>query len=111
MTSKDKAGLSVLYLNSRSIKSCTRTRNKIQQLQDMVSLGDFDIVVIETWLNSSVRDNGILPQCYTVYRRDRQDVHADKEGGGVALCAPDNVFSSRRRDLEPAGEEVVICEL
>ena len=110
MTSKDKAGLSVLYLNSRSIKSCTRTRNKIQQLQDIVSLGDFDIVAItETWLISSVRDNEILPQCYTVYRRDRQDVHDDKEGGGVALCVRDNVFSCRRRDLEPAGEEVVIC--
>ena len=107
MTSNDKAGLSVLYLNSRRIKSCTRTRNKIQQLQDIVSLGDFDIVAItETWLNSPVRDNEILPQCYTVYRRDRQDVH-----GGVALCVRDNVFSCRRRDLEPAGEEVIVCEL
>ena len=77
MTSSDKAGLSVLYLNSRRIKSCTRTRNKIQQLQAIVSLRDFDIVAItETWL---VRDNEILPQCYTVYRRNRQDVHADKE--------------------------------
>ena len=86
--------------------------NKIQQLQYIASLGDFDIVAIaETWLNSSVRDNEIPPQCYIVYRRDRQDVHADKEGGDVAPCVPDNVFSCRRRYLELAGEEIVICEL
>ena len=76
----------MLYINSRSIKSCTHKRNKIQQLQDIVSLGGFDIAAItETWLNSSVRDNEILPQCYTVSRRNRQDVHADKEGGDVLM--------------------------
>ena len=46
-----------------------------------------------------------------MFRRDRQDVDADKEGGGVALCVRDYVFSCRTRDLEPADEEVIICEL
>ena len=38
--------LSVLYLNARSVKSVTRTINKLHQLKDAVSMGNFTIIAI-----------------------------------------------------------------
>ena len=103
--------LSVLYLNARSVKSVTRTRNKLHQLKDAVSMGNFTIIAItETWLDSRVNDSELIDSSYSVYRRDREDVLGDKTGGGVALCISNDVFSCRRKDLEPS-DEVVICEL
>ena len=53
----------------------TRTRNKLHQLKDSISMGKFTIIAItETWLDSRVNDSELIDSSYSVYRRDRDDV-------------------------------------
>ena len=101
-----------MYLNARSVKTVSRTKNKLHQLHDIINLSNRDIVAITvTWLNDKVNDRELLPSSsYTVFRRDRQDVRGDVTGGGVAVLIKKNIPSLRRTDLEP-NEEVLVCEL
>ena len=101
-----------MYLNARSVKTVSRTKNKLHQLHDIINLSNRDIVaIIETWLNDKVNDRELPPSSsYTVFRRDRQDVRGDVTGGGVAVLIKKNIPSLRHTDLEP-NEEVLVCEL
>ena len=72
-------------LNTRSVA------NKLSKFQGFVYSSDFSIVCItETWLNSDIFDNEILPSGYSIYRKDR-----DSRGGGVLLAIKDSISSSR----------------
>ena len=96
----------------RSVKTVSRTKNKLHQLHDITNLSNRDIVAItETWLNDKVNDRELIPSSsYTVFRRDRQDVRGDVTGGGVSVLIEKNIPSLRRTDLDP-NEEVLVCEL
>ena len=48
----------------------------------------------ETWLNEDIKDNEIIPDNYTVYRKDR-----NREGGGVLLAIRQDLKSSEEPDL------------
>ena len=62
------------------------------------------LIITETWLNGSVFNNEILPDNYTIYRRDR-----DSRGGGVFLairdCIPSKLLPS------PDNSEVITIQL
>ena len=74
-----------LNLNTRSVA------NKLSKFQGFVYSSDFSIVCItETWLNSDIFDNEILPSGYSIYRKDR-----DSRGGGVLLAIKDGISSSQ----------------
>ena len=63
--------MSCLYLNARSIKSVTKTCNKLTDLHNMVFEHNKHIIAItETWLNDTVNDCEILPMNYTPHRKD-----------------------------------------
>ena len=62
-----------VYLNARSIKSVTKTCNKLTDLHNMVFENDKHIIAItETWLNDTVNDGEIIPMNYTAYRKNRE---------------------------------------
>ena len=64
---------------------------------------DFSLIAItETWLNNGVLDGEILPNNYTIYRRDRAS-----RGGGV-LLAVNNNLSSRQFSSSDDIESIVV---
>ena len=51
-----------MYLFARSVKTVSRTKNKLHQLHDIINLSNTDIVAAtETWLNNIVNDTELLP--------------------------------------------------
>ncbi|XP_066270906.1 uncharacterized protein [Branchiostoma lanceolatum] len=103
--------LRVIYLNARSVKAVNYQRNKLVQLENLIHLNSPDILAItETWLNSDVRDQEVIPSDFATYRKDRQNTHANKTGGGVLLAVRTSVYSTRRVDLEPQ-DEIMVCEI
>ena len=69
--------------NARSI--C----NKLNFFQSLAYSKSFDIICItETWLTSSILNKEILPENYTIYRRDR-----GSRGGGILIGISDNIPS------------------
>ena len=87
-----------LLLNTRSVKSINRDRNKLVELQSLVSLNSIQLICLsETWLNSTIADSEILsPYCFNVYRKDRHGV-----GGGVLMAVHTSITSIHRSDLVP----------
>jgi len=104
--------LSCLYMNARSLKAITPTSNKLVELQNLVASHDVRFISItETWLNSSVLDGEILPQGFTIHRKDREETAPDQRGGGVMLAFHTSLHSRRRKDLEATGCEILVCEV
>ena len=59
------------------------------QFQSFVYTGDFDIVcVTETWLTDAVSNAELLPNSYSVFRRDRVS-----RGGGVLIAIKNSISS------------------
>jgi len=86
--------LSLLLINLQSIG------NKKESFWEMLDNYSPDIVIgCETWLNSSILDNEIMPQNYKLYRRDRDDGY-----GGVLIGVSTNLPS------EPVDIET-LCEV
>ena len=72
-----------------------------------MSNGTHDCVcVTETWLNSSVGDAELSVPGYTQYRKDR--TNNKTRGGGLLCVIKDSVLSTRRDDLEPDDEIIVV---
>ena len=68
------SNVSAFYCNARSL--C----NKLYNFQGYIYASSFDIIcVTETWLNSDIADNEVLPKGYNIYRRDR-----GHRGGGFS---------------------------
>lgn len=90
--------------------NCRQICKKFDDFQGVVYGKNLDIVgVAETWLNADFYDNEILSdKRYNIYRRDRG---GNRRGGGVMLVVKTNLFSYRRRDLEPANSEILVCDV
>ena len=71
-------------MNSRSLV------NKLSKFQAFVYSTNYSIICVsETWLSNHIFDNEILPNGYTIYRKDRCSC-----GGGVLIAIKDNFTSS-----------------
>ena len=67
----------------------------------------FDIICInETWLDSSVSDDEIDLDGYSLYRKDR-----NRHGGGVAVFVCDKIGMKNRIDIETFDTETLILEV
>ena len=87
--------------NARSIV------NRHLDLQAYVTLVNPDFIAItETWLDNNIDDNELLPNCYNIYRKDRES-----RGGGVLLAVKSNISCFRRRDLEESDCELLWGEV
>ena len=95
-----KHSLDCIVINARSL------RNKLLDFQAIVYTRKIDIVIVsETWLDNTVPDYEILPNGYTIFRKDR----IGPRGGGVLLAFKSQIMAWRRYDLE-ANCELVWCE-
>ena len=93
------SNVSAFYCNARSL--C----NKLYIFQGYIYASSFDIIcVTETWLNSDIADNEVLPKGYNIYRRDR-----GHRGGGV-LLAINSRIPCKRVDV-PVDIEAVTIQL
>ena len=73
----EKQHLRFLYTNANSL------RGKVQELQDRVDHGEYDVVgVVETWLSTDILDSEIRLEGYDIFRVDRAN---NRMGGGVVL--------------------------
>ena len=89
-----------MVINARSL------RNKLLDFQAVVYTRKIDIVIVsETWLDNTVPDYEILPNGYTIFRKDR----IGRRGGGVLLAFKSQIMAWRRYDSE-ANCELVWCE-
>lgn len=101
-----------LVINARSMKSehkvGTSRVNNLDLIQDLVCSEHPDIVLIsETWLNSNILDQELLPLAdFTVYRKDSKD----RNGGGVLIAAKASSFKSMR-EYVPVSENLKDLEL
>jgi hypothetical protein len=91
--------LPCLLLNTRSVKSVNRNRNKLIQLQSIAELKNAGVICLtETWLSPDILDHEILPPAsFHVYRKDRNN-----NGGGVLVATRNDISSSNRNDLVPS---------
>ena len=65
-------------------------------------------MVVETWLNSKIKDEDIYIENYQTYRRDR-----GSRGGGIMVNIHNSVPSKRLYELEVTGSnfnEFMVCE-
>jgi len=70
--------------------------------QSFIYASDLQIICLsETWLSEGITDHEILPQAYTIYRKDR-----GTRGGGVLLAISSNLPS--RQIPSPENLEVVL---
>ena len=68
-----------IYMNARSLKSSNRKNHKINQLNNIVSLSECEVCAItETWLNDDISDCELLPDEFTIYRKDRSSTNPGK---------------------------------
>lgn len=58
------------------------------------------ILATETWLDPSVTNSQILPSCFNVYRKDREN----RTGGGVLIAIHNKFLSSEMPDLDTDAE-------
>ena len=75
--------------------------------QELVHIGDFDIVCgSETWLSDNILDSELL--CgYNIFRHDR----LARIDGGVLLAAKEDIHATRRCDLECDNIELLVVQL
>ena len=86
--------LSLLLINLQSVG------NKKESFWEMLDNYSPDIVIgCETWLNSSILDNEIMPTNYKLYRRDRDD------GYGGVLIGVSTTLTSEPVDID------TLCEV
>ena len=99
-----------ILLNARSIKSVNCRRNKLAELQSLVTLKSAAIVCLtETWLSDDISNDEILPSDhYNIYRKDRGGY------GGILTAIHTSVNSRSRPDLTPPTEihnEILVVEI
>ena len=87
-----------ILLNTRSVKSVDRNRNKLIELQSLVAVRNVKLVFLtETWLCADILDTEILPSDqFHVYRKDR-----NSHGGGALIGIHHSIQSRTRQDLVP----------
>ncbi len=123
--------LSVCYQNVRGLIPFSNLREphpnldstKIYELNTFISTEKPDVLLLsETWLNKSIKDNEILnSNNYNVYRNDRsQCSHPSdpndpskykKYGGGVLIATRSDIEASYKRISMRRGAEIVAVEI
>lgn len=103
--------LSGILLNTRSVKSVNRNRNKLIDFQSIVHTKKASIICLsETWLNEEVLDSEILPSSlFNIFRKDRNG-----KGGGVLIAVLSEIVSKNRPDLVPPDTgltDIIVVEL
>ena len=89
----------VLFLNARSI------RNKVFDLQALLLMDSFDVVVIvETWLDRNYEDFELKLEGYNIFRKDR----CNRRGGGVLIAIRNHISCIHRSDLEVKLEMIAL---
>ncbi|XP_068756536.1 uncharacterized protein [Montipora capricornis] len=89
----------VLFLNARSI------RNKVFDLQALLFMDSFDVVVIvETWLDRKYQDFELKLEGYNIFRKDR----CNRRGGGVLIAVRNHISCIHRSDLEVKLEMIAL---
>ena len=99
-----------ILLNARSIKSLNSRRNKLAELQSLVTLKSAAIVCLtETWLSDDISNDDILPSDhYNIYRKDLGG------NGGILTAIHTSVNSRSRPDLTPPTEihnEILVVKI
>ena len=93
--------LSFVHYNIQSVLP------KIDQLQ--FELSHFDIIAFsETWLNSSVESDDI---CFSNYRKPERKDRSNDTYGGVMIYVKNEIYYTRRPDLEINGVESIWIDL
>ena len=83
------------------VQNCRSLVKNLSQFQSFVYASDFQIIGLsETWLSDNIADLEILPQAYSLYRKDR-----GSRGGGDMLAVSNKLPS--RQVLSPHNLEVV----
>ena len=83
------------------MQNCRSLVKNLSQFQCFVYASDFQIIGLsETWLSDNIADLEILPQAYSLYRKDR-----GSRGRGVMLAVSNKLPS--RQVLSPHNLEVV----
>jgi Reverse transcriptase (RNA-dependent DNA polymerase)/Endonuclease-reverse transcriptase len=95
-----KGNVSCLSFNARSLKGNKKRGPLIQAWIEEVDASI--ICVCETWLNSSVQDAEIMPDNYSVFRKDR----LNNSHGGVLLAVKPELKPTRVPALENDAEIV-----
>ena len=73
------------------MQNCRSLAKNLPLFQSFVYASDFQIIGLsETWLHEAIADLEILPQGYTMFRKDR-----GSRGGGVMLAISDNLPSKQ----------------
>jgi hypothetical protein len=63
--------INCFLLNTRSVKSVNRNRNKLVELHSLTALKNAKVICLtETWLSNDILDSEILPsQHFNIYRK------------------------------------------
>ena len=94
-------GLHFLHLNARSVIS------KLTDLRRIVKESQTSVLAIsESWLDSSITDEEIKIDGYSLIRGDR-----NRNGGGVCLYIKNNIPHNRRMDLNTSSLESLWIDL
>ena len=96
-----RKGMSFIHLNVRSLLP------KISELSVILHRTKASVMAVsETHLDSSISNNEVNIQGYTMIRRDR-----NRSGGGVCLFIKDTVSFNVRQDLEEENFEAVFVDI
>ena len=68
------------------------------------------LAITESWLSSDVSSTELFSSEFTVHRRDCEENRPGVMSGGVLLAVNNSVKSTRKRDMEPSGCEVLVCD-
>lgn len=92
-------------------QNCRGLRTKTHNFYKNICIHNYDVIVlVETWLNSSVFSEELFDDRYDVHRRDRESsgfVPQD-EGGGVLLAVLRKYRSKRMKSWESMCEDIWI---
>ena len=82
--------------------------NKIDSVRIWAKLTDYDVIVLsETWLKSSITNNSINIEGYSVFRADRVN-----KGGGIAIYAQSSLNCSCIESItKPKHFELLVVKL
>ena len=87
------------------VQNCRSLVNKLSYFQSFVYASNFQIISLsETWLSETITDLAILPQGYSLYRKNR-----GSRGGGVMLAISNTLPS--KQALSPDLEVVSVSIL
>ncbi len=109
--------ITICQMNCRSLvaeldsnyKKLKQRPPKVIELETFCRDNNIDILALtETWCNDSHSDDLIKIADFTkIYRKDR----LDRQGGGVAVYASNNVNINRLKEIEPSESEIMCFEL